>query len=398
LVHQTQFVTTEAAVAVQYDAERDSWQFVIDLPVGPDGRRRQMHRRGFKSEAQASKQERLAKQQFGRTDLAADGTVAAELMQWLGERELDVAVTTLANYRNAVMKYVVPFLGGRQLYTLDKRAIHDLYRHLLARGGRNGGALSADTVRHVHRTLMKALKDLGITIEGVRQPRPTERAEKGRKGIWTAHQCNAFLVGAARDRLYAAWVLAVVCGMRRGELAGLKWSKVDLDNGVVHVHWQRAVASGEVDGGVVEKEPKGKSRRSIAIGPILVAMLREHLDRQRAEVASAAVAYRRGDYVFCKEDGTPYHPKFFTDRFRELCVEAKVPVIVLHDARHSSATVGADHGVPQHAMQQRLGHAQSRTTQEVYTHVLPEAERRAAEIMEAAILSLATEPTRNMGS
>ena len=172
--------------------------------------------------------------------------------------------------------------------------------------------------------------------------------------------------------------------MRRGELAGLKWSKVDLDAGVVYVHWQRAVASGEVEGGVVEKEPKGKSRRSIAIGPALVALLRGHRDRQRAEEDLAGIVYRRGGYVFCREDGNSYHPKFYTDRFRNLCVAAEVPVIVLHDARHSSATVGADHGVPQHAMQRRLGHAQSRTTQEVYTHVLPDAERRAAEIMEEA--------------
>jgi integrase len=174
--------------------------------------------------------------------------------------------------------------------------------------------------------------------------------------------------------------------MRPGELAVLNWSKVDLDSGVVHVHWQRAVASGVVDGGVVEKEPKGKSRRSVAIGPTLVALLQDHRDRLRVEEDLAGVVYRRGGYVFCKEDGNPYHPKFFTDRFRDLCVTADVPVIVLHDARHSSATVGADHGVPQHAMQRRLGHAQSRTTQEVYTHVLPDAERRAAEIMEEAIL------------
>jgi integrase len=295
-----------------------------------------------------------------------------------------------ANYRNAVGKYIIPLLGGRQLYTLDKRAIHDLYRHLVSRGGRNGQPLSAETVRHVHRTLMKALKDLGVVIDGVRQPRSVDRAERGRKGVWTATQCRAFLEAAADDRLYVAWVLAVVCGMRRGELAGLKWSKVDLDGGVVHVYWQRAVASGAVEGGVIEKEPIGKSRRSVAIGPSLVSLLREHQVRQEAEEERAGIAYRRGMYVCCKEDGMPYHPKFFTDRFRELCKVAGVPVIVLHDARHSSATVGADHGVPQHAMQRRLGHAQSRTTQDVYTHVLPEAERRAAEIMEATILHSAT--------
>jgi integrase len=344
-------------MAIRRDPKRGTWFFVIDLPAGPDSKRRQMYRRGFVTEALAAREERAARQQFSRTSLSADGTVAAELTQWLGERELDVAVTTLANYRNAVTRYVIPILGGRLLYSLDGRAINDLYRHLLARGGRNGAPLSADTVRHVHRTLMKALKDLGIVIDGVRQPRPADREMTGRKGVWTAKQCAAFLGHAADDRLYAAWVLAVVCGMRRGELAGLKWPKVDLDAGVIYVHWQRAVASGEIQGGVIEKEPKGKSKRSIAIGPVLVTLLAEHLERQQQEEARAGVVYRRGGYVFCKEDGTPYHPKYFTDHFRELCVAASVPVIVLHDA-----------------------------TQEVYTHVLPEAERRAAQIMEEAIL------------
>jgi integrase len=181
-------------------------------------------------------------------------------------------------------------------------------------------------------------------------------------------------------------VLAIVCGMRRGELGGLKWPKVDLDNGVVYVHWQRTIATGVVKGGVVEKEPKGKSKRSIAIGAPLIAVLKRHHERQQREIDEAGVLYHRGGYLFCREDGRPYHPKFFTDRFRALCVKAGVPVIVLHDGRHSSATVGADHGVPQHAMQRRLGHAQSRTTQEWYTHVLPEAERKAARIMEEAIL------------
>ena len=70
-----------------------------------------MKRRGFASAKQASREEELVRQQFGRTALAADGTVAAELTHWLEERELDVAPTTLANYRNAVMTYIVPGWG-----------------------------------------------------------------------------------------------------------------------------------------------------------------------------------------------------------------------------------------------------------------------------------------------
>jgi integrase len=57
----------------------------------------------------------------------------------------------------------------------------------------------------------------------------------------------------------------------------------------------------------------------------------------------------------------------------------------LHDARRTSATTGADAGIPEHVMQKRLGHADARTTREVYTNVLPESERKAAEMMEAIL-------------
>jgi integrase len=89
--------------------------------------------------------------------------------------------------------------------------------------------------------------------------------------------------------------------------------------------------------------------------------------------------------VFCRKDGQPHCPKYFTDQWTGVCEAAKVPIIALHDARHTSATTGADAGVPEHVMQKRLGHADARTTREVYTHVLPESERKAAEVMEAIL-------------
>jgi integrase len=229
---------------------------------------------------------------------------------------------------------------------------------------------------------MKALKDLGVTVDGVRQPRIVDRETMGRKGVWTPAQSAQFLRFHTGHRLRAAWALAIVAGNRRGELAGLKWDRVDLDRGLLLVHWQRTASSQ----GVVEKAPKGKSKRAVAMGPALVAVLRAHKDRQDEEKAAAGIGvYHDRGYVFCREDGEPYYPKYFTDQWAKSCAEAGVPVISLHDARHTSATTGADAGVPEHVMQRRLGHADGRTTREVYTHVLPESERKAAELMEVAL-------------
>ncbi|KAB1160106.1 site-specific integrase [Micromonospora sp. AMSO12t] len=360
-----------------------AWYYVIDLPPGQDGKRRQQKRRGFPSQKAAAAAEKAALQSFGHAGLAADGSVAAELQGWLDERELDVEETTLCNYRDLIRCYVNPHIGSRQLYALDKRVLHELYKTLLRSGNKSGGPLSATTVRNVHRVLMKALKDLGISIEGVRQPKKVQRQTMGRKGVWTAPQASAFLKFHATHRLHAAWVLAVVLGMRRGELAGLKWTRLDLARGVLFVDWQRTTTSA----GVVEKSPKGRSTRPIAIGGLVVAVLEAHHEAQAAEKAAAGIAYQDLGYVFCREDGKPYYPKYFTDKWELACRAAGLPVIALHDARHTSATAGADGGVPEHVMQHRLGHAEGRTTRMVYTHVLPDAERRAAELMERALLS-----------
>jgi hypothetical protein len=118
---------------------------VIDLPHSRDGKRKQMRRRGLQTEQLASHAEGLARLQFSKADLTADGTVAAELAARLTERELDVALTTLGNYRNALNAYVIPHLGARQIYDLDKRAINDLYRYLLLSGSRHSDPLSAST-------------------------------------------------------------------------------------------------------------------------------------------------------------------------------------------------------------------------------------------------------------
>jgi integrase len=106
---------------------------------------------------------------------------------------------------------------------------------------------------------------------------------------------------------------------------------------------------------------------------------------QAKEKTAAGEIYDEGQYVICREDGRPYYPRYLTQEWERCCRAAGVPVIALHDARHTSATAGADAGVPQHIMSNRLGHASRRTTDEVYTHVLDPSARKAAELMETVI-------------
>ncbi|MFC3743826.1 tyrosine-type recombinase/integrase, partial [Paractinoplanes deccanensis] len=230
----------------QLSNKKTLWYFVIDLPPADDGKRRQYKRRGYPSETAAEKAETEARKAYGEASIGADGSVAAELNGWLSERELDIEETTQDNYRNLFRMYVYPHIGGRQLYDLDRRAVQDFYKTLLKEGGAKKKPLSPTTVRTVHRVLMKAFRDLGIELGQVRQPRPAEREDQGRKGVWTPAQSKQFLRFHRDSRLYAAWALAVVAGTRRGEIAGLRWSKVDLDNGVVYIHIQRTICGNKM--------------------------------------------------------------------------------------------------------------------------------------------------------
>ncbi|MDQ1619936.1 MAG: hypothetical protein QOE19_2505 [Actinomycetota bacterium] len=152
---------------------------------------------------------------------------------------------------------------------------------------------------------------------------------------WTAEQASSFLRAAAEDRLYACWLLALVCGLRRGELAGLRWSELDPAQGTLGIVEQRTT---DADWNVVTTTPKGTSRRTIDLGPQALAALQAHRRQTAAERREWGRAWTDTGLIFVREDGIGYHPSRITDLFQRLARQAGVPVIRLHDARHSCAT------------------------------------------------------------
>jgi integrase len=157
---------------------------------------------------------------------------------------------------------------------------------LLERGRRDGrGGLAPKTVRNIHGALHTALRD-AVRWGYARNVAAAADLPKGmtpEMRVWSPEQLRAFLEHVQDDRLYAAWLLLATTGMRRGEVAGLRWVDVDLDAGrVFSPRRPRVVVNFEV----VVSEPKtAKGRRSLALDPATVASLREH---RRRPVGGAA--------------------------------------------------------------------------------------------------------------
>ncbi|MFN2557989.1 MAG: site-specific integrase [Nitriliruptorales bacterium] len=193
---------------------------------------------------------------------------------------------------------------------------------------------------------------------------------------WTAVQVRRFLAHVEDSRWYPMWLLYFTTGMRRGEVLGLRWDDVDLDAGKVAI---RHVLT-RVDGKTISTEPKtSKGRRTIALDAASVAALRGWRQRQLEERLAAGPAWQNTDLVFTWPDGSFVGPNLPTKWIRELADDIGLPRIRLHDARHSFATLALESGVDVKIVSERLGHANTAITRDVYQHVTPAMDQAAAD-------------------
>jgi integrase len=130
---------------------------------------------------------------------------------------------------------------------------------------------------------------------------------------------------------------------------------------------------------VVEGRPKTQAgERQIWLDDHTITRLREHRKQQLAARLAAGPAWQDNDLIFCKDDGTPWRPDYVTRRFKVIAKAAGLPVIKLHEGRHSAASLARDADVDPEIRRQTLGHADQAMTSR-YTHIEAQAHREAAE-------------------
>ena len=168
---------------------------------------------------------------------------------------------------------------------------------------------------------------------------------------WTVEQLRVFLEAARRERLYPALHLSAMTGMRRGEVLGLKWSAIDLEQ-------QRLTINSAIqllDSRIIEVPPKTRtSRRSVDLDHETCEVLQDLGDRQEA-----AGRYALGGWVFMSVRGGPVNPDLYSQTFDRLVARLDVPRIRLHDLRHTHSTLLIKDGEALKVVSERLGHATS---------------------------------------
>lgn len=371
----------------------DTWYFILDQPRGADGRRRQLRRGAFQTKAEAAAARAQLMTDFNQGTYVRETreSVSTFLDRWLEVRRPNLKATTFESYRQLIGSHITPKIGGLRLADLNAETPNRFYSHLLTDGRLNGagGGLSTRTTRYCHTILRAALKDavrwkaVSQNVADYADPPPSRSARE--MTVWDAATLRAFLAHVRDDRHYGLWLLAATSGMRRGELCGLRWRDVDLDRAYLAVTQSVVLVGAEVR---ISTPKTTKSRRAIALDEATVEALRAHRQRQiEARLSVEAEGFDfTSDLVFPGMDGGPIRPEIVGDAFRRLTKEAGLPVIRLHDLRHTYASIALALGVNPKVVSERLGHSDVRITLSVYSHLLPGIQERDAQLVASTIL------------
>jgi integrase len=197
---------------------------------------------------------------------------------------------------------------------------------------------------------------------------------------------------SVQEQLQVLFTLAIYTGFRKGEILALKWEDIDFDADRICV--SRAVTL--VDGKPVCKSPKTKtSHRTVSIPHSLTEQLRQ-LQRSQLDFQAQVGDYWQGEnWVFIQDNGkmmgysTPYQAlqDIITRYNKDKSPDEQLPHIPFHGLRHTSATLLIAGRQDVKTVSQRLGHAQTSTTMNIYAHALQESDLKAADALEAMLNS-----------
>lgn len=369
----------------------NSWRLSVYLGKDPaTGKERRVRKtvRGSEKDAQKALRDLLHSIDEGTFVEPAKMTVEQYLEQWLETHKTNVEPTTYDWYVLVCRKHIAPHLGRVQLQKLTPLAIQQFYASKLQEGRLDGKGktLSPNTVRHIHRVLHKAL-NAAVKLQliprnpcdAVEPPKPVKKEAR----YWTPEEAARFLEAIQEDRLYALFYVALGTGLRRGELLGLRWQDVDLNEGRLTVR-QEIVRKSK---GTLVKAPKTeKSRATISLSRGVVEVLKKHKARQAQERLLMGDQYHDSGLVFTTFEGKPLDPSYISgDYFGKLIEKAKVRKINFHALRHTHATILASQGVPLKVVSERLRHSSVAITGDIYSHVFAQMDREAADSFDAAM-------------
>lgn len=338
--------------------ENGTWRVQITL----DGRRLS-HSGKTRAECQEWMKKTLKQVDSGLSYAGASMRLDVYLEMWMNTIKLNRRQKTFIQYQGLLRRYILPAFGMYRLRDLHPIQIERYLNQLKTDG------IGDRTCQLVFSTLKTALN--AAVRKGLMGYNPLNSVEKPRvktirqKITLEPDQIQQFLITVQDDRNAVMYHLALVTGLREGEILGLKWEDVDWGKHRLKVVRQVYRVPKE---GMVFTTPKTQSGiRVLTLGNTAMDKLFEHRQRQKVEKAAAGENWQEMDLIFPTVIGTPQDPHNLLKEFKALLAKAGLPTMRFHDLRHTSITLVLNEiGAPVKEAQRRAGHASPSTTINIY--------------------------------
>ncbi|MGN7938540.1 tyrosine-type recombinase/integrase [Metabacillus sp. 22489] len=361
---------------------RKGYTYSVTIELGKDpltGKRKQTTKRGFETKKEAERYANEIENQVNKGTYIVDSKMSLSeyLYQWLElSAKRKVRDTTYANYKRAIDFRIIPVLGKINLSDLTVAQCDKYINHLIDE------ELSERYIEYIYTVLNGALEKAVDWELIIRNPLKKVEIPRGRRRkyvTWTREELNKFLHYAQFGDItyYIAFLIDAYTGLRRGELLGLQWSDIDLNEARINVERSLIYDDKGFRFGPLKTE---SSQRSIKIDEVLVSELKKYRKQQLEFKLSLGNSYHDQNLVFARLDGNPIYPRQLTTVFNRIIKQAEVPKIRIHDIRHTHATLMLEAGASLKDVQERLGHSSIKMTGDIYAHVTPKMQEKSTQL------------------
>ncbi|WP_368246405.1 tyrosine-type recombinase/integrase [Clostridium paraputrificum] len=357
------------------------WEATIDLGRNPStGKRMRKFKSGFKT-----KKEAIAYANSFSVDIAnglnvIDNKVLLKdfINSWYDDyKSKTLSINTKTSYRSRIDNYIIPQLGEIELGKLNTATVQQFYNDLIKQDLKPN---SCKKIIEVLRGCYKYAKKLNL-VNYLPTDIETIPQEKEKVVVWNEDQLKFFLSEIKDTWLYLPVLIISLTGLRIGELCGLRWDNVDLENRFINVREQ--VIQDKTNHQLIHTRilKTNSAFRSISIPNNLVRLLIEHKNNQPNSNIGGFVILNR-DNVMCNPRNVSMDFTKKVQKYKELEDKSKeLPQISIHGLRHTHATVLLLKGENIKVISKRLGHTSTKITWDTYSHVLPEMEKQTADLL-----------------
>ncbi len=372
-----------------YQRKDGTWEAVHYYGVDElTGRRKKVTRYGKTAkEAKAKINAAIAEIETGTYVPPNQLTVLSWLRYWLDTYERPkLKQSTYVNYVGHIEKRIAPNLGQIKLSDLKADTLQRFFNDQWQTGNLrySGKPLSPKTLRNLYvmlNTSFQQAQDLGLVRQNIVALVKLPKVWQAERRVLTRMEQQR-LVGAlerSQERYKLAVWIAIMTGMRVGEIAGLQWR--DLFDHTIHVRRtvNRLPAMEPKNGKtelVIDTPKSPKSVRSIPMPQKLIPLMEAHRTQQELEMKAGLDAYEDKGFVFQNELGNPVEPRTFQDTLHRITQSAGLENVYFHSLRHTFATRAVEQNVDIKTLSEILGHTDVSTTLNLYAHSLDEQKQK----------------------